>query len=269
MALQGLFSSSNHESKDPDERLAAVKDLTDIAILCKLAKEDSSSRVRLAAVEKITDQELLSDIALNGNEIDARIAAVEKIDSQEELARIIKIRKNFQLMGACFTKITDRDLLERIAHDKEYNMSARRMAIENFANEAYLSEIEEKKSRTDPPTSPEEVDELIDKYGAENLARALGRFRGSKSAIVALGEIIRRGGDAGETALEYVAKGLTYSNKEVADAAHEELAKIEDGVLIAKLISLMDNSRLRDKILEVLKKIDHPDARQIVESADE
>jgi len=269
MALQGLFSSPNHESKNPEVRLAAVRELNDTAILAKIAKEDSSSRVRIAAVEKITDQDILSDIALNGNEIDARIAAVERIESQEELARIIKIRKNFQLMGACFTKITDRDILERIAHDKEYNMSARRMAIENYANEAYLTEIEEKKSHTDPPTSPEEVDDLIEKYGADNLARALGRFRGSKSAIVALGEIIRKGGDAAETAIEYVAKGLTYSNKEVAEAAQEVLAKLTDGVLIAKLISLMDNSRLRDKILDVLRKIDHPDARQIVESAEE
>ena len=268
MSFLGLFGKSGYESKDPEERLKAVAGLRDQAVLARLAMEDPSPRVRRAAVNRVTDQSLLERIALDGREIDARVAAVERIDSQQTLAEIIKVRKNFQLMGACFSLITDKKILEAIAHDTGYNMSARRMAIANYADESFLAEVQEKRDVDTRPKTPEEIDALIAKYGAERLARALGKFRGSPNAIVALGRIIEHGGEAAAVALEYVAQGLAHASPDVAAAAHEHLRRLTDADLIARLIGLMEDSDLHDKILAVLREIDHPDARQVVESSE-
>lgn len=262
-----VFSKPAFESKDPDVRLEAVNPDLDPDILLKLAKTDPSSRVRLAAVAAIGDQDQLVRVALDGQEIDARVAAVERIESQEKLAEILKVQKNFQLMGACFAHITKREILEEIATNREYNMAARRMAIENFADESYLEELSLGSQPDVKEKSPEEVDRLAKKYGDVQLARALGKFRGSPQAIVALGHLIQRGGDAAAVALEYVAQGLVHRNPNLADAAQAQLTRITDGALIAKLVGMMDRSDMAKEILNVLKQIDHPEARQVVEAA--
>jgi hypothetical protein len=268
MSFLGRFGKSGHESKDPEERLKAVAGLEDQPVLARLAMEDPSPRVRRAAVNRVSDQALLEKIALDGCEIDARVAAVEKIESQRTLAEIIKVRKNFQLMGACFSRITDRKILEAIAYDAGYNMSARRMAIANYADESLLAEVQEKRDVGTRPKTPEEIDVLIAKYGGERLARALGKFRGSPNAIVVLGRIVEHGGEAAPTALDYIAQGLAHANQEVAAAAHDQLRGLKDADLIARLIGLMEDSDLHDKILAVLREIDHPDARQVVDSSE-
>lgn len=264
----GLFSKSDHESKDPEIRLEALSKTEDQNVLANLAKSDSSPRVRLAAVAKVSDQDLLAEIALDGNEIDSRIAAVGKIESQQKLADIIKVRRNFKLMGACFARITDKKILNAIANDTGYNMSARRMAIEGFADESYLSEATIEAEGTAKPKSPEEINALIKKHGGVRLARALGRFRGSTAALMALGEIMRRGGEAAVIALEYLAQALAHANSAVAQTAHDQLVTLNDGELVAKLIAQMENPNLQDAILNVLKKIDHPDARQVAEDSE-
>jgi hypothetical protein len=267
MALMGFLSKSPHESKDPEVRLEAVRDTDDQSLLAKLAKYDSSPRVRKAAVAKVTDQELLTSIALDGKEIDSRVAAVERIESQKTLAEIIKVRKNFKLMGACFAGITDKKILNDIANDTEYNMSARRMAIEGFADESYLAEISSHDKTVAGPKSPQEIDTLIKRHGGVRLARALGRFRGSKSSILALAQIMQRGGEPASVALEYVAKALAHANSDISREAEQQLSSLKDGELIAQLISMMDDPNLYHKILAILARIDHPDARQIVENS--
>ncbi|MBU0983848.1 MAG: hypothetical protein KKA42_08260 [candidate division Zixibacteria bacterium] len=266
MSFLGLFPKP-HESKDPEVRLKAVESLEDQSVLAAMASTDPSPRVRLAAVARVTDQQLLTNIALDGNQIDARVAAVGRIESQQTLAKIVKVRRNYQLMGACFARITDKSILHDIANDREYNMSARRMAIENYADESYLTQIVEKRTDTDAPKTPEEIDELVERYGGVHLARALGKFRGSKNAMLALSEILKRGGEAGDIALEYLAQGLVHPNRAVSEAAHGELCKLADGRQISRLVAHMDKSELDARILAVLKNIDHPEARQIVESA--
>jgi len=268
MSVHGLFSKPEHESKDPDVRLRAVGELDDQHVLAELAKTDTSPRVREAAVTRISDQDILMDVALNGREIDARVSAVGRIESQQNLAEVIKVRKNYQLMGACFARITNREILQQIAYDTSYNMSARRMAIENFADESFLEELGEPQRDSVNPKSAEEVEAYIARYGGERLVRALGKFRGSKAAIQTLGEIVFRGGDSAKAAIEYVAQAIIHPNTEVAEAARNILAKLKQPGLIAKLISLMDSSKLHDGILDVLREIDHPDARQIIDSAD-
>ncbi|MCK5124648.1 MAG: hypothetical protein KAR42_00185 [candidate division Zixibacteria bacterium] len=262
MGLKDLFLSG-HRSSNPETRLTAVAKMECQKTLSELAQNDPSPRVRLLAMGKITDQELLVKVALDGKEIDVRIAAVERIKSQDKLADIIKARKNFQLMGACFAQITNTKVLERIANDTGYNMSARRMAIENYADESFLEEIQPsvKEGR---PKSPEEIDELIDRYGGVSLARGLGKFRGSPNAMKALGEIMKRGGDAAVIALEQLTQGLVHANVEVQKASFEQLAALADTGLVLHLIRLMDKAPLHDPITAVLKEINHPEARQII-----
>jgi len=263
MGLFEIFKPA-YKSQNPEVRLEAVMAAADQNLLAELAANDPSPRVRKAAVLKVTDQQLLYNIALDVKEIDARIAAVEQIESQEKLAEIIKIRKNFQLMGACFSKITDKNILQKIAYDTEYNMSARRLAIEQFADEAYLNAFEEKSSSNKESKSKEEIDAIINKYGGAELVHALGKFRGSKSAMQALGEVLKRGGSAAHSAVEQLAKGLLHANPEIEQEAAKQLSAVKDADLITQLVRMIQNKELHDKILGILKQIDHDDAREIV-----
>ena len=259
----GIFRPA-YRSKDPEVRLKAVDKLDDQQLLAQIAMTDKSPRVRKAAVAKVDEQEMLFAIALDGKEIDARIAAVERIESQQKLAEIIKVRKNYQLMGACFAHISDKKILEEIASNPDYNMSARRIAIDNYADGSFLTGINQAETGNRPKT-PEEIDEYIKKFGGVRLARALGKFRGSKNAIIALGEILKRGGEAALIALEYLVQGLDHARAEISKTAEDQLSSINDPELIAQLVRILDKTTPSDKILAVLKRIDHPDARRIIE----
>ncbi len=265
MGLSDIFKTGLRSTK-PEVRPRAVQGEDDRQALIDVACDDPSARVRLAAVGKLSDQEALVAVALDGKEIDARIAAVERIESQDKLAEIVKARKNLELMGACFSCITDTKVLDRIANDTEYNMSARRMAIENYADGAFLEDIAPSSDSSARIKSPEEMDALIERYGGEKLARTMGRLRGSVNAIKALGQIMRRGGEGGPVALGYLAQSLVHANSSVRDNAERELGQLTDTDLIVQLIRLLDNAALHERIMEVLKKIDHPEARQIVSS---
>ncbi len=264
MAILDLFRPG-HRSGNPEIRLKAVARTDDQPLLAELAKTDVSPRVRAAAVAAIGDPKRLTDVALGGEHIDARIVAVEKIDSQESLAEIIKARKNAKLMGACFARITDAAILKRIAEDKDYNISARRMAVENFADESYLAELAPSPGRQAAKSSPEDIDFLIKKYTAPRLVRIFGKFRGSKSAVLALGELARRGGEAGLGAIDYLAISLKHANPEIHQCAADQLATLSDAEHVTYLIRMMDNAQLHPKIIEVLARINHPEAKRIVE----
>jgi hypothetical protein len=95
----------------------------------------------------------------------------------------------------------------------------------------------------------------------------MGKFRGSKNSIMALGLIMQQGGDAGVMAVEYLAKSLNYANPVISREAEEQLMKLKDPELIARLIAMIGSSDLDEKITAVLKKIDHPDAREFVEES--
>ncbi len=263
MGLLDLFKTGLRSS-DPEVRLRAVEREQDQSVLAEIARTDLSPRVRLAAVSRLSDQDLLVAVALDGKEIDARIAAVERIESQDKLAEIVKIRKNLQLMGACFSRITDTVVLDRIANDTEYNMSARRMAIENFADGAYLEDMVPTSGAHDAIKSPEEIEILITRYGGDKLARTLGRLRGSVNAIKALGQIMHHGGEGGQVALGYLAQSLVHANADIRNSAEEQLREVSDTGLIVQLIRLLENASLHERIMEILKQIDHPEARQIV-----
>jgi hypothetical protein len=264
----GLFKAK-YKSGDADVRLQAVSEMDNQEILAELAKSDKSPRVRMAAVAKIDNQDLLVSVALDGDEIDSRIAAVERIDSQQKLAEIIKARRNYKLTGACFARITDRKILEAIANDPGYNRTARRIAIENFADESYLSEVSQPSAKPDRLRSPEEIDAIIDRHGESRLVQAMGKFRGSPNAIMTLGQIMCRGGEAAATATEYLSQALNHASPEIRKLAEEQLLKLKDAGMIAHLIRLSERADLHDKVMMVLAKMDHPEARQFLEDRED
>lgn len=266
MGLKNLFRP-DYRSRDPEVRLKALNEIEDQSLLTEMAMTDTSPRVRKAAVKKITDQDRLFKIALDGNGIEAGIAAVEKIDSQEKIAEIIKARKNYRLIGACFAQISDKNVLCKIANNPEYSLVARRIAIENYADESLLADWEDRFEGQHRQKSREEIETLMKKYGGVQLVRTLGKFRGSKSAILALGEIIRMGGEPAAVAIEYLAQALEHANPDVSRIAGEQLIGLSDADLIARLIGMIDNTDLDEKIMAVLEKIDHPEARQIVKKS--
>jgi hypothetical protein len=75
-------------SEIPELRQAAVANLTDQAVLAKVAVEDKVRDVRLAAVKKLTDQELLARVALEAGDSDTRQSASGKVTDQALRAKI-------------------------------------------------------------------------------------------------------------------------------------------------------------------------------------
>jgi hypothetical protein len=259
----GLFAKHDHHHSDPRVRLEAVGTLEDERELVEVACTDDSPRVRMAAVERLESDAALAEVAKDAAEIDVRLAAVERIGSEQVLADILKARKNYQLMGACFARITDRAVLESIAQDPGYNPTARRMAVEQFADESYLTDL------APPGTAGDEgggLDEatiagLLEQYGDVRVVRAVGRFRRSEKALRALGVVARRGGEAGGLAVEYLCRALASSNPSVRDCAADQLAGLSDPELVAQLIRALDDPKLHTPIADILRRIDTPEAR--------
>ena len=92
------------------------------------------------------------------------------------------------------------------------------MAIEQFADEAYLDDIAGNGGgQGDGGTgesgdglatgadrkSDAAIDAILATYGDVRVVRALGRFRGSEKALRGLGTIARRGDEVGGLAVEY------------------------------------------------------------------
>ncbi len=298
MGILDVFRSGSR-NPDPEIRLAAVAKLTDESALVEIAAVDDSARVRLAAVAKIASDERLAEVARDAMAMDARLAAVERISSQELLADIIKTRKNFELMGACFARITDRVVLQNIAEDAGYNPAARRVAVEQFADEAYLDDIagnggvkssggvedrggaedrggvkgsggakgddgiEDDGGRLSASTdrkSDAAIEAILTAYGDVRVVRALARFRGSEKALRGLGTIARRGGEVGGLAVEYLCRALKSTNSRLRACAVEELAVLRDPDLVSVIMRGLDTPELMQPLREVLRSIGTPQA---------
>jgi len=253
----GLFKKD-----DPRARLETLQKSGDRDDLIDAACSDDSPRVRLAAVARLDDDETLAKVALDAKELDVRIAAVERISSQQLLADIIKARKNYELMGACFARITDREILEAIAQDTGYNPTARRIAVEQFADESYLDDVDRAREERDNRVSDESIDRLLRASGDLRVVRAIGRFRNSEKAVRALGAIAKKGGESGGLAVEYLCRALGSSNSKVQATAKEELCGLSDPELVSQLVRSLDDPRLREPVRDVLEQIDTPEARK-------
>ena len=156
----------------------------------------------------------------------------------------------------CFSRITDREIIQSIAEDTSCSKVARRMAVEHYADESYLSELEDERK------SEASVQAFVQAYGGGlRGVRAIGRFKRSEKALKALGTIAQKGGDTGGLAVEYLCNALDSANPKLAKVAMDELAAVKDPAMVQTLILSMDDSKLQAPIIEVLTRIDTAEAR--------
>jgi hypothetical protein len=244
-------------------KLDKVENLKDDGKLVEVACNDDTPQIRLLAVSRVNNDQHLMKIIKDAKELDVRLIAAERISSENLLADIIKGRENIELIGVCFSRITDKSLMEAIAHDTSVNPVARRMAVEYFADESYLSDATKAAEQVEERRkTPEAVEAFMAAYGGGVAGvRAIARFRRSEKALKALGTIAGMGGEEGGLAIEYLCQGLASPNPALKKCAADELAELESPELVAALVRSLDKPDLRDPIRELLKRIDTPEAR--------
>ena len=244
-------------------KLDKVENLKDDGALVEVACNDETTQIRLLAVSRVNDDENLLKIVQKAKELDVRLVAAERISSQKLLADIIKGRENIELIGVCFSRITDKALMQAIAHDTSVNPVARRMAVEYFADESYLSDATKAAEQAEEERkTPQAVEAFMEAYGGGVAGvRAIARFRRSEKALKALGTIAGTGGEEGNLAIEYLCQSLASPNPTLKQCAADELAELKSPELVASLVRSLDKPDLRDPIQELLKRIDTPDAR--------
>lgn len=258
---KGEVRKKGASSSNPQVRLAALEKLEDPEAVVEVACTDDSPRVRLTAVSRLRDDTLLERVARNAESLDARLVAVERIFSQGVVADLLKAPENIELVGMCFSKISDRRIIESIAQDPEYSATVRRMAVEYFADESYLSEATAAEAEPERK-SDEAVQAFVDAYGGGlRGVRAIGRFKRSEKALKALGTIARKGGETGGLAVEYLCSALGSANPRLVECAAGELVQLREPDLVDCVIRALDNPNLREPIREVLGRIDTPEAR--------
>jgi hypothetical protein len=262
---KGVLEKRDHTHANPKVRLTAVEKATDPEVLIQVACSDESPRVRLTAVSRLTDDIHLDQVARNAESLDVRLVAVERVFSQGVVADLLKNPEHIELVGICFSKITDRRIIESIAQDEAYSPVVRRMAVEYFADESFLSEVAEAASAEPERKSEEAVQAFVDAYGGGvRGVRAIGRFRRSEKALRALGTIARQGGESGGLAVEYLCSALGSANPKLVDCAAAELEVLKDPDQIDCIIRSLDKPDLREPIREVLVSIDTPEARAAI-----
>jgi hypothetical protein len=240
--------------KHPDEqvRLHALQKLTDPNKIVDVACHDGSPTVRLEAVRMLKEPSDLASVVKDGEGEEARVEAVGRIQDQKLLAQILLERKNNAIMQAAFENLTDPEVLKKIAEDDRYNIATRRIAIDNFADQSFLEEVaknvatpgvkeaalkrlSEEGGDVSAATSPEETDTeapdpghieaILERYGAERIVEAIGKFRGSEKAIRSLGLVAAKGAEGSERAIHFLEKALEHSNPHIRISALEELAE--------------------------------------------
>lgn len=252
----------DHDHPNPKVRMAAVEKLDDPDSLVHIACTDDSPRVRITAVFRLTDDVHLEKVAREGEHLDARLVAVERVFSQGVLADLLKSHENLELIGMCFSRITDRRIIESIAEDPAYSPAVRRMAVEYYADESFLEDVSKEAEAEPERKSEEAVEAFVDAYGGGlRGVRAIGRFKRSEKALKALGTIARKGGETGGLAVEYLCSALGSANPKLVETAASELEVLRDPDLVDCIIRSLDNQNLREPIRSVLERIGTPEAK--------
>ncbi len=260
-----VLEKKDHTHTNPKVRLAALEKLDDPEVVVEVACHDESPRVRLTAVSRLTDDLHLEKVARNAESLDVRLVAIERIFSQGIIADLLKVPEDVELIGMCFSRITDRRIIESIAQDPDYSPTVRRMAVEYFADESYLSDAAAASEEKPQRKTEEAVDAFVEAYGGGlRGVRAIGRFRRSEKALRALGTIARKGGETGGLAIEYLCSALASANPKLVECATEELQVLKDPDLVDCIIRALDKPDLREPIHRVLQEIDTPEARAAV-----
>ncbi len=256
---------------DPAVRRDAVKRLADEEILVGLASDDPDLEVRLLAVGRVASEDGLLRVAMNGKYLDARLKAARRIQNPRTLARLMRERKQPDLMMACFEGIRSQEVLREIAGDPRQSVTARRIAINMFADQklllevlhsvrepglrrAALERVEDPELRRRLAAEVEEhrragrIDRILDSYDPEIVAEMLGAFRDSEAAVRALGTLAARGGDAGARAVEILIRQLRHARAGLRLEALHQLAGV--GAFPADVVEEMaeddPDSRVRE-----------------------
>jgi len=254
-----VLEKRDHTHSNPKVRMSAVEKMDDPDKLVEVACSDDSPRVRLTAVSRLDDDVHLEEVARNAASLDVRLVAVEKIFSQRVVADLLKAPEDVELIGMCFSRITDRRIIESIAEDPDCSPTVRRMAVEYYADESYLAEAAE----AEPVRKTDEaVEAFIEAYGGGlRGVRAIGRFRRSEKALLALGTVAKKGGETGGLAVEYLCSALGSANPRLVECATAELEALRDPDIVDCIIRSLDNEKLRTPIRKVLERIDTPESR--------
>ena len=265
MPLQDLFRP-RHRHSNASVRRRAVEAVDTTDILVELACTDDDLEVRLKAVQRVAGNDsALQRVALNGQHLDARLKAISAIGDQQTVADVLRERKNMDLMMACFERIDDQSILQEIARDPAYNVTARRIAINMFADQELLLELLRslrapllRKTAIDKISDPdlrasllatkeddgthaqERMERILATYDAEVVAEFLGAFRDSPSAVRGLGTILSRGGEAAERAQEILRRILRHARPEMRLEAAEQLLAHVPGI-VSELQELATN----------------------------
>lgn len=144
---QALLAKIAVEDKEADARQVAVEKLTDQALLAKIAAEDTGPFVRQAAFAKLTDQALLAKIAIEGSDLFVRQAAFERLTDQAALAKVIIESPDLRHCNGgslCYAdvveKLTDQAPLATVVVEVR-DADARRKAFGKLTDQAALTKV--------------------------------------------------------------------------------------------------------------------------------
>ncbi|MDI6451706.1 hypothetical protein [Anaerobaca lacustris] len=128
------------DSRYPNVRQAAVRRVTNQALLAKVAVEDEDGNVRGAAVAKLTDQALLAKVAVGDKDGNVRGAAVERLTDQALLAKVAVEDEDGNVRRLAVAKLTDQALLAKVAVE-DRDMIVRLTAIGGLRDRAVLQTV--------------------------------------------------------------------------------------------------------------------------------
>jgi len=235
---------------NPKARRNAARRCTGEEELVRFSCEDPDLEVRLLAVERLRSTGSMRRVAVEGEYLDVRLKAARAITEPDVLAGIMRERKQPELMMACFEGIRDQEVLAGIAGDPDQSLTARRIAINMFADQAQLAELlsslrepalreaaleriedpdlkerlrlEEEASRG--PSPEERALELAKQSDPDEVAEALGAFRGSPGAVRALGALASPAGGGSTRAVEILRRQLKNARADIRLLALQRLA---------------------------------------------
>ena len=131
------------ELKDSSARLLAVRKLTDQAVLAKIATEDEDNFIRGIAIAKLTDQAVLAKIAVEDKAPEHRWTAAKMLTDQTLLAKIAVEDKEPGVRSAAAGALTDQALLARFATQRA-DLDVCQAAIEKLTDQALLTRLAQK-----------------------------------------------------------------------------------------------------------------------------
>ncbi len=140
-------------------RLAVLEKIRDTAILTRVAREDDNSKVRLAAVARIRDPRVLAELAASHPDVQVRIGAVDLFPDEAALVRVAVENDSEHVRMAAVKRISDARALLDVAA-KSVAMSTRLAAVKRIEDPAVLSVVIERSKNV--PLRMAAVEKLAD-----------------------------------------------------------------------------------------------------------